>query len=142
MHFLYPAAAMVFYIFFVGVYNFRVRLQAVKDGTLKLDYFKILDQQAFSAPEYVVRTGRHYDNQFQPPLLFLITCVVCLFMMINHPVAIGAAWLFVLSRVMHSLYHLGSNDILKRARWFFLGWGVVIVLWCTIIYHHLLLRMS
>lgn len=140
MMFLYPAAAMVFYIFLIGLFNFRTRKNGVKSGSIKLGYFKTLDTQTYPIPEYVARVARHYDNQFELPMLFLVTCAFGQFLPVNNPMIVIVAWLFVVSRAVHSYYHLGSNHILKRALAFFLGWGCVLVIWSYFLYHHLMLR--
>jgi len=124
---------MVAYVFAVGVYSFRVRSGGVRDGSIPIAYFKILDAQAHKTPEYVVRVGRHYDNQFELPLLFLITCLACQFAGVVHPAALVAAWAFPLSRAVHTYFHLGSNHILRRARAFFVGWFLVLVMWAFVL---------
>ncbi len=45
------------------------------------------------------------------------------------------AWGFVAVRVYHSTVHLGSNNLLGRAKAYMLGWLVVLALWIQIVIH-------
>jgi hypothetical protein len=133
MSFIYPAAAMVFYIFFIGILNFYTRFKGTKEGSIKLGYFKHFDAKAFDIPEFALRIGRHYNHQYELPPIFILTCLAC--QMVNVPglAALAVAWTFIVTRMGHSYIHLGSNHILKRALWFFLGWFCIIILWVFIL---------
>ncbi len=133
MLFIYPMAAMVAYILIIGIINFRTRFTGYFKGDIKLGYFRTLDKTAYEVPEFVVRAGRHYDNQFELPILYLVSCLTAASIGIDDVVALSAAWAFIASRLGHSYYHLGSNHIGKRAAWFFAGWLCLIVLWCDIV---------
>lgn len=128
--FIYPMAAMVMYIFVVGLYNFVVRFRAIKSKELKISHFRIYDTSGNAIPERVTIVGRHFDNQFQLPILFLITLTAAQTMpLYNSPVILPLAWGFVLTRVLHGYIHLGSNDIRLRAYSYFAGWGCVLAIW-------------
>lgn len=133
MPFIYPAATMVFYIFVIGIFTFRARFKGVKSGEVQLGYFKVYDDAKYKISEPVMRISRHYNNMFELPLLYLLTCVALAQSGVAHPVAKWAAWGFVVSRMGHSYYHLGSNHVGKRAIWFFLGWACVLVMWVMLL---------
>ncbi|MGE0528182.1 MAG: MAPEG family protein, partial [Bdellovibrionales bacterium] len=97
---LIPMALYVFYIWSLALYNFRTRLRAIKNGQVSLKYFKTYADPA--ASERVIVVGRHYDNQFQLPLLFLITCALHLTVASEGPATLAFAWAFVISRFFHS----------------------------------------
>jgi len=133
MTMLAPMAAMVFYIFVLGVVNLGVRRNAVRTQSLSLKYFRTYDAREFTPPEFVVRMGRHYDNQFELPLLFLITVLVSIICGIHGRLPVALSWAFVFSRMLHSYFHLSSNHILKRMGSFFLGWIIILALWIVIL---------
>lgn len=133
MNFIYPMAFTAFYIFVVGAVNFMVRKNALAKGGLKAGYFKNLDAQSFQPPEFVIRMGRHYDHHFQLPMLFLITCLVCVQVPVTHPLGLVFAWAFIATRLGHTYIHLGSNKILQRVSFFFAGWLMVLALWVMIV---------
>jgi hypothetical protein len=77
--------------------------------------------------------GRHYDNQFELPMLFLISCVTCTVLKVDAGLALYAAWGFILSRALHTYFHLGSNNIIRRMLSFKLGWLCITVMWIFIL---------
>lgn len=131
--YIYPMAAMVFYIFIIGTLTFRIRSKAVKANQLKLQYFKTHDLKNFEVPEIVVRYGRHFDNQFQMPILFLITLVVASVFVPNQLSIFSLAWVFIVLRAAHSYIHLGSNHVLRRAQAYLASSLVIPILWILIL---------
>ena len=133
MQFIYPAAVMVFYILIIGLFNFRTRLLSVLKEKVNPNYYKVLDSKEYKVPEHVIRMGRHYDNQFELPMLFLITCVTCALLKVTNDLAIVAAWGFLLSRAAHTYFHLGSNNIIRRMLSFKAGWLCIVIMWIFIL---------
>lgn len=132
MFLIYPMTVMVFYIFAIGICTFRTRAKAVRSGKLKLGYYRTMDAVTYPPPEEVVKFSRHYDNMFELPMLFFVTCLVCMQFQINDTVVTLAGWGFVFSRFLHSYFHLGSNNVIRRAQAFALGWFFVLVMWVMI----------
>ena len=142
MTFVFAMAVMVLHILILGVMNFRARAGGYKRGAVPGGYFMHLDHAKYEVPEFVVRMGRHYDNQFELPMLYLITCVVCLVLPVLNPIAVAAAWLFLFTRLGHSYEHLGRNFIPRRAAWFFAGWACVAAMWVVILFHEVTLLLT
>lgn len=128
----FPMAGMVFYMWAVALWSFRSRVKSARKGEVALDYFKTFDTQSFKPPEYMIRVGRHYDNLFQLPVLFLVTGVLAIHMQMYDLLSMICAWGFVISRLAHGLVHLGTNEIPKRAFAFAVGWLFVLILWLLI----------
>ncbi len=128
--FIYPMAAMVLYIFGVGLYTFSVRFRAVKNQQLKVSHFKCHNTSPDQIPERVIIVGRHFDNQFQLPMLFLITLVAAQTMpLYSSPLIIPLAWGFVATRMAHGYIHLGTNHVGQRALLYFAGWFLTVAIW-------------
>lgn len=127
-----PMAIYVFYIWFLAVYMFRTRVQSVKDKDVTFGYFRTYTGQFLKEKAIVV--GRHYDNQFQVPVLFFMTCAVFIALDKINSITLILAWSFVVSRFYHAWIHLGSNDVRKRVVAFVIGWAMVLLLWVQIIY--------
>jgi hypothetical protein len=129
---IFPMTFYVFYIWALAVFMFRTRLRAIKTGEVHIKYF-----QAYSGTGPTERTllvGRHYDNQFQVPLLFLIVCTLHILIGGANAATVALAWAFVASRLLHSWVHLGSNHLQKRVLAFVAGWIIVLLLWAQLIY--------
>jgi hypothetical protein len=128
---VYPMAFYVFYIASIGVLTFKARKGAVQRGEVDPRYFKCFQGQ--EPPQRVVVVGRHYNNQFELPLLFLLTCVVYMTMDWVDIGALLLAWAFIVTRIFHSRIHLGHNHPLQRARAFALGWLVILAQWAYLL---------
>jgi hypothetical protein len=149
MNLIYPMFSMVLYIVLLGVYTFIVRRNSVIKRETHFKYFKTYDMSLGGPPEYVTRVGRHFDNQFQVPILFLITML----MYISLGNSMGTslilqttrssntnfypgllAWAFVISRMIHSYVHLGSNNVVYRFLSYASGLFIVLFLWILLLF--------
>jgi len=129
---IYPIAFYVLYIFTLFLIVAFVRVLGVKSGAVPLDYFATYTGRG--PPEWMVVLGRHYDNQFQVPLLFLLTCTAALHLAGGRDALLLAlAWSFVASRLLHTAIHLGGNNIVYRLMAYALGWLLLMALWLRIL---------
>jgi hypothetical protein len=126
----YPMAAYVFYMVAFGVYNFYTRYKAIKTGQVDFKYFKAMQGEA---PHHVVNVGRHYDNQFQLPILFLVTCLAHMQLGKTNQTTLVLAWLFCVTRLVHTYFHVVNNRVPKRAAAFMMGWLVIAALWIQLL---------
>lgn len=117
----------VLYIFVAACYMFLTRLNAIKGRDVSMKYFKTYPTQQL--PDRVIVTGRHFDNQFQVPVLFLIGSAMHFGVGMVNSLTLILAWGFVVSRFVHAFIHLGSNHIPARAAAYALGWVLVAGLW-------------
>jgi hypothetical protein len=130
-HLVFPMGFYVLYIWSLAVRNFRVRINAVKAGEMSAKYFKSF---SYGAPtEKVQIYTRHFDNQFQLPMLFFVTCVTCISLQFINQAVFAFAWFFVVTRLLHSFVHLGSNKIISRVVVFSLGWLGLLGMWVNIL---------
>lgn len=128
---IYPAAFYVLYIFALFLSLMVVRVRAVKSGKVAMAYFATYSGEG--PPEWIVVLGRHYDNQFQVPLLFLLTCSVLMHAGVQDGLTQGLAWLFVASRLAHSWVHLRGNVVVRRLQAYALGWFTIVALWIRLL---------
>ena len=130
MSLLYPMGFYIFYIWILAVINFLTRKKEVSEGNMSFKYFKHFSGEA---SEKVLVYGRHFDNQFQLPVVFLISCLALHTSQLTTPTSLFLAWGFVVSRFIHSYLHLGHNHILKRAASYALGWTFVVLMWALLL---------
>ena len=124
---VYPMVFYVFYIFVLGLFLFRARFNAVRSKKMDFRYFK--SYTGTPPPEDVQIPARHFDHQFQAPLVFLIGGVAHLALADISYATVILAWLFVATRLIHSFIYLGRNHVLHRATAFALGWVVLVIFW-------------
>lgn len=107
-----------FYIIFIAFYMFAVRKKAIKSRAVSIKHFKSYDSES---TEEMKVTHNHFMNQFQIPMIFFIVCVLSLQQGKANNISIGLAIAFVVSRLVHSKIHLGTNDVPKRALSYLMG---------------------
>lgn len=112
------------------------RFAAAKNKHINLTDFATM--RLDSAGDNVRVADRNFTNQFEIPVLFYAGCLLA--MQLNSASILVAvlAWLFVISRILHSIVHLGSNKIRIRFNLFLIGCGSVFALWLVIIWRVLL----
>lgn len=126
-----PMAIYMFYIAGLAVLLFRSRLKSLKNREVTFQYFKTYN--VAPPPDKVLIIGRHYDNNFQVPLLFFVSCLTHMMIGSVNMYTVGLAWFFVLSRFFHSFVHLGSNDVRFRVTGFALGWLAIVLMWVQLV---------
>lgn len=62
-----------------------------------------------------------FNNQFQVPQLFYLACIVLTLIGEVTPLTIALAWAFVVSRLLHTLWHNSKNIIIVRFSLFVLS---------------------
>jgi hypothetical protein len=88
------------------------RVRAVRRGEISIGYFRLYNEGV--QPDRLQQIGRHVQNHFEAPPLFY---AVLLFLYVTGSVTllgVGLAWLYVGLRAVHSLVHLGRNDVRQR----------------------------
>ncbi len=123
----------IFYIFGLLILAFVKRKAAIKDGRINYKFFKTYSN--FEEPKDLAVLSRHIANQFELPPIFMLTAVLLLSFDQVELLTVFLAWGFVAVRVYHSTVHLGSNNLLRRAKAYMLGWLVVLALWIQIMIH-------
>ncbi len=109
---VYPGIAMFFLslamVFHLGVSRFA----AIRRRDVSVEYYRLYNEG--EQPERLQQISRHVQNHFEVPPLFYI---VLLFLLVTGSVtqvAVILAWLYFLSRCLHSYIHLGSNNVSRR----------------------------
>lgn len=123
---------LLYYLFIVALmfYMFKKRTKAIKNKEVKFSHFKAYQG---STPEYLVVIQNHFNNQFQLPIIFFI--VTSLIVALNKVslLAVVLASLFLISRLIHTYIHLGSNKPLIRAIAYFVGVIIVAIQWSLLL---------
>jgi hypothetical protein len=76
----------------------------------------------------VLKINNNLRNQFELPVLFYVVAGVLWALDAVHVLALAAAWLFAVSRIVHAWIHVGSNYLPNRRRAFTVGWWIVAVM--------------
>ena len=124
-HILWPVLAQIFLTLIMFITLGVRKAKAVKASAVNRQQ-AALNNRVW--PEDVVKVSNNIAKQFEAPVLFYVLCLVLYSINAADMVAIGLAWLFVLSRFAHAYVHIGSNYVPMRLRLFLLGCFVLIAM--------------
>ncbi|MEO2268458.1 MAPEG family protein [Pseudoalteromonas sp. YIC-656] len=110
----------------------RRRFAAARQKQIKMKQFNTMDLG--EAPEHVQVAGRNFINQFEIPVLFYVATLAALTTNSVGYLFVGLAWLFVVTRVIHSIIHVTSNHLKSRYMTFLAGCIVVLLMWITLVW--------
>ena len=97
--------------------------KAVKHGEVDEERRALHDD---AWPDSVLKINNNIRNQFEVPVLFYVLIGALWSIGAINPYIHIAAWVFVISRVVHAVVHTGSNYVPLRRRVFMLGSFVLI----------------
>lgn len=85
-------------------------------------------------PEYVQKINNNIRNQFEVPVLFYVLVIALIELDAVGVLALLAAWMFALSRLLHAWIHTGPNVVAMRRRIFLIGVLAIFVLTALLLY--------
>ncbi len=124
--FFYPMAALVFFTLLYGFTMFFVRVRSARSGETDPRYFNLMKGEP---SELVLKTGQHFVNLFEVPVLFYAACLSFLALHVFSSAAYALAWVFFVSRVLHAYIHTTHNRVVPRLMAFMLGVLSVLMMW-------------
>lgn len=129
---IYPVFAVVLLTFIIGIWMLKLRIKAVKEGSLNPGYF-LLNRGA-KLPDGLAKVTQHYDNLFEMPVLFYVACLSILATNSTDAIFLCLAWLFVGARCVHAYIHTTYNDLKHRRLAFLAGTSVIAVMWLRLLF--------
>lgn len=133
VHILFPIVAMVALVVFVVVRIARSRIRAVRRRDISVGFYKLY--QGSEEPDELRALRRHFANLFELPILFYVACIVAYVSVQVDIFLVLLAWLFVVSRYVHSYIHLTSNIVIYRFRVYGIGLAILVLMWLTLTIH-------
>ncbi len=122
----FPCFALMLLTVGVLVRMFLTRINALKSKSVRMSYFKTYKQDEALLPDKMLQASRNFTNLFEVPTLFYMICLFATVLNQVDPLIVGLAWVYVISRFLHSLIHLSSNNIYLRMSFYGLSWLVLI----------------
>ncbi|MBS3797755.1 MAPEG family protein [Pseudoalteromonas sp. BDTF-M6] len=129
---IFALFAQVLLTLIVMVIMGRRRFAAARKKQIQMRQFATMDLG--NAPEQVQVAGRNFINQFEIPVLFYVAVLCALATNLSGYTFVALAWLFVVTRVLHSVIHLGTNHLRSRYFTFLAGCLVVLAMWLTLVW--------
>lgn len=84
-------------------------------------------------PRSVLQLGNAVRNQFELPVLFYLVVVLALLGDVAGTFLLILAWAFVISRLLHALIHVTTNNVPRRMAVFVFGAACLSVMWLIMI---------
>jgi hypothetical protein len=122
---LWPMIAHAALVFFLYWLLSRKRFEAVRAGSIKAGEFR----DNLREPPESLSVYNNLRNQFELPVLFYAVSLVLYVSTADNWGTVALAWIFVLSRYVHSYVHLTSNRLRYRRPIFIIGFFAVMAMW-------------
>lgn len=122
---LWPMIAHAVLVFGLYFLLSRKRVGAVREGRVKAEQFKENREEPLES----LLIHNNLKNQFELPVLFHVVCIALYMTTADNVVTVGLAWVFVLSRYVHSYVHLTSNRLRHRRPLWIFGYFILMALW-------------
>lgn len=127
----------------LAVYLLLVIIVALRMAYLRVRDFSLqrLGPQNFALrgdrarlSEAAERTADHYQNLFEMPVVFITACLLVHVTGRVDLLYVAAAWLYVITRLVHSIIHLSYNRVYHRFLVFAASFGFLAVIVLRLVY--------
>jgi hypothetical protein len=127
---IYPTLAMIFWIFVVGVIMALRRKNAFASGAVHPDDVAVSTER-YPLPARLA--AANFSNQFETPVIFFALVMIAMETgATGHAMAL-LAWLYVATRVVHTLIHIGPNKLPLRGAVFGIGVLALFGMWLGVL---------
>lgn len=131
----YPMFALAILSIGVATYLFSLRVFMSKSGRVDPRLFKL--NKSKEMPDILVQTSNNFSNLFEIPVLFYAACLTAIATSQQTITLQALAWLFVLSRIIHTYIHLTKNKIIPRLFAFISGVILVLIMWLVLFFQQI-----
>ena len=121
----WPVLAQVLLTLVVYVALIKRKIAAMREKRVDMERRALHDD---AWPDDVMQINNNIRNQFELPVLFYALAFSLWALHAVHEAALAAASLFVLSRIVHTWIHIGSNYVPARRRAFTVGWWLLVAM--------------
>ena len=127
---LWPVLAMVALTFAVSLVMYRRRIGEIRSKRIRVQ--SLASASAMSTQLEDARASDNYRNLFEAPVLFYVAALAAFALKVVTPPLVALAWLYVASRVAHSLIHVTTNRVKHRFLAFVAGHALLFVIWIVL----------
>lgn len=127
---LYPALAQILWTLIVILLAGRARIAAIRAKDVTIGQVALSND---AWPKRARAFGNNMNNQFETPVLFYALCGIATYAGATGGIMTGLAWLYVATRVIHTLIHTGGNNVFRRFQAFVAGIGALVAMWFGVV---------
>src|SRR5215204_6010782 len=121
---LWPMLAQIGWTIFLYAWLTVARTRAVQRGEVEFSCFVLGRDE----PREIARITRNLSNQFELPVIFYALVVLLVALDRVTMVDVGAAWVFVFGRLVHSAVQTLTDNVKLRGQVFMISFVAVLVL--------------
>ncbi|WP_019962013.1 MAPEG family protein [Woodsholea maritima] len=115
---LAPMLAQCLFFFVMGLITVSARTKAIRSGEAPLKDI-LLGQKNY--PQKTQQISNAFNNQFETPTYFFALAIMAMVVGIQDLIMLGAAWIYVILRLVHTYIYVTSNYLQARFLAFFGG---------------------
>ena len=107
-----------------------LRLKFVVTNKVDAQKLETPEQCNSVIPNYINKPSNNFKNLCEAPILFYVICIITLLTNQTDAVIVYLAWAFVIGRILHSILHCFSKNVMARFYAYFVSslilWGMLI----------------
>jgi hypothetical protein len=126
---LLPIAAMMVLVAVVGVALLVQRVAEMRERRISPQ--RVATSTQMAATMQRVNIADNFRNLFETPVLFYALCLALTITQTATPAMLGATWLYVALRIVHSAIHCTTNRVKHRFAAFAAGFALLLGMWLT-----------
>ena len=130
-HLIYPMAALITLTFAVFLTLPFLRFVAVRSKKVSGKFYRLM--QGATEPDLPAAFSQNYKNLLKTPVLFYAVCLLLIVLNRIDQFFIVLAWVYVGSRVIHTLVHVSYNHVLHRLTIFSASCAVLGIMWARLV---------
>jgi hypothetical protein len=127
---LFPVLAQILWTLLVILALGSARVGALRARRITL---KEIAVSSDAWPDDIKKLGNNVSNQFETPVLFYALAIMATLVGATNWIMVALAWLYVASRIGHTLVHAGANDVRLRFQIYIAGLAVLLGMWIGVL---------
>lgn len=135
---IYPVFALVGLTFGIAIWMGVLRFSAVIKGDLSAKYYKY--NRGDKVPGYLAKVSQNFDNLLELPILFYVASIFIYVIQQTDFVFLLLAWLYVITRFVHSFIHTSYNKVSHRMIPFISSSVILAGIWIKMLIHILIMN--
>ena len=127
---IYPTLALIFWIFVVGVILMLRRKDAFSSGAVRPEDVSVSTER-YPIPARLA--AANFSNQFETPVIYFALVMLAMETGATGYAMAMLAWLYVATRVIHTLIHIGPNKLPVRGAVYGIGVVALFCMWVGVV---------
>lgn len=127
---VYPTLALILWIFVVGAILMLRRKDAFSSGAVRPEDVNVSTER-YPVPARLA--SANFSNQFETPVIYFALIMLAMEVGASGYAMAVLAWLYVASRVIHTLIHIGPNKLPVRGAVYGIGIVALLGMWIGVL---------